>query len=105
MYIRLAIWIDYKYAYLPAPDRPKLDASIIGSAEEQKNLLSLIADTFDPISILIFWYIHWNKEKATGTNVTKIINRYAGHEDVLFNRLYKKYIDPEWKTIPLWFSD
>lgn len=103
-YLRLAIWILYKYAYLPEEDREKLHEDLERS-RDRRDFLVKLTDAFRAADLPGYWYIHWNPAKATKDFIQETLNRYIFCEDVLFNRLYKIYVDPDWEETKLWFAD
>lgn len=102
LYLRLAIFLDYKYNYLRTmEERYTLDQSL-----SNKKALIDITDIFDTPKLLLLWYLHFNPEMANEETVNEVLDKYESHEDVLFNRLYKKYVNPNYSgNKPLWFSN
>ena len=104
LYLRLASFIDYKYNYNLTPkERDILDLDIEGRAnfDEINDFLKILTDVFEIEGMLIAWYRHFNLDKLD--DIDDLLRKYVEGEDYLFNRLYRKYIDPEWGLQPLWF--
>lgn len=105
LYLRLASWLLYKYAYLNSESaRYKLMLEVKKSLNQKATLESL-SESFDNDGMLAYWYLHFNPAKATIQHITEIRARYHTNEDYLFNRLYRTYVDKEHRDRPLWFGD
>ena len=105
LYLRTAIWNIYKYEYLiDDEERDDLDSELAES-EDEKGFLENLTNVFEPRDLLMRWYIHYNPTNATDEFVDRTIEKYTNWEDVLFKRLYRKYVDPDFPEMTkLWFS-
>lgn len=106
LYLRAAIYILYKYTYLrTTEEKDKLEQEYQAS-QDKKKFLETMTNVFDIRDLLARWYSHFNPEKLTPEFIDKTMDTYIECEDVLFNRLYRRYID---KSIPernkLWFAE
>ena len=70
---------------------------------ESVDMLRKTTDAFDTRKFLVAWYQHFAPEKVDDAD--NIMQKYVKCESVLFNSLYKKYVDATWESVPLWFSD
>jgi len=89
-------------------DRDRLDLyKEFDAAKDKKAFLERMTDVFEIQGMLIKWYQHFNPEKEDLSKFTEqILERYTTCEDVLFNRLYRKYVNPQWsEKSKLWFAD
>lgn len=64
-----------------------------------------MTDAIDTEEMVYAWYRHFAPEKANAETIDPILKRYINVEDVLFSRLYKKYVDNRTKDIRLWFQN
>lgn len=103
LYVRLANFILYKYGWLPSRDRNQLIEEV-ETAQNPKKILENLTDSFRPEELLAYWYLKWNPDYATEEKIEKILQLYVECEDILFNRLYRKYVDEDWNDVPLWFA-
>jgi hypothetical protein len=69
---------------------------------ESAETLRKTTDEFDTRKFLVAWYQHFAPEKVDDAD--NIMQKYVNCESVLFNGLYKKYVDNNWESVPLWFS-
>jgi hypothetical protein len=104
LYIRTAVWIAYKYEWLKTEkERDILDKEAV---KGKKEFLERTTDVFEFLEILERWYAHFNPEKNNEEELDEILSSYVTCEDVLFNKLYRKYVDKEWNVrTKLWFAD
>jgi hypothetical protein len=107
--LRLAIWTIYKYGYLPSHtiltteiEHKHLMDQVQGATDIKEFLITLTS-TFETKELLYYWYMKWDTNKATGPHIDKLFNQYGYHQDALFNRIYRKYVDKNWVDIELWF--
>jgi len=89
LYLRTAIMID-------TDNEIDIDS-------ESAETLRKTTDEFDTHKLLVAWYQHFAPEKVDDAD--NIMQKYVNCESVLFNSLYKKYVDNNWEPVPLWFSD
>lgn len=69
-----------------------------------KKELSKLTDTFAADHFLEKWYYHFDKKKIK--DIDKILEKYIYCENILFGRLYKKYVDEKYDSkTKLWFYD
>lgn len=71
--------------------------------QHNKQYLDTLLNVVDVEDMLEAWYRHFNPEKIA--EITLFLEKYSTCEDVLFNRLYKKYVDPQAIYTKLWFAD
>ena len=101
-------WIKYNYGYNFKPqDRAKLisDLNKQGSYENKKKYLETLTDIGDPFEFLSAWYNHYDPSKNNSKHINKLLNNYSGCFGVLYNKLYKKYVNPNWEAVDLWIDD
>jgi hypothetical protein len=118
LYLRLAIFLEYKYNYLDPTAREILNLVVKKSGEVflarrvqgklrgtlvTKKYFDNITNVFEPYQFLKRWYQHFAPEKSK-ESIQGIAEKYSGYECVAFNRMYQKYVDPEWECKPLWFT-
>lgn len=121
LHLRFAIFISYKYGHLSKENRSILNLSIskktgvplkiykkngcLKGTPIDKEYLDMLTDTFEPYYLVKYWYFHYNPEKYSDKNkIYKMLERYRLYEDVIFNKIYKLYVDPDWQYSCLWFS-
>lgn len=104
LYLRTALYIDYVYSH----DDPNDIILILEQMENEfttKLKLENLTDVLNQEELLMSWYKHFNPINATYDHIEKTFISYYEAEDVLWNRLYKKYVDPNWDTnTSLWFN-
>jgi len=72
------------------------------SAQNRRDFLAEQTQEPNLKRLILAWYIHFDASKTTD-DMERIYAPYRGHETILFNRLYKKYVDDSWPvTRPLW---
>lgn len=103
--LRTALFIDYKYNYLPRNKNEVFEKQI----KKHKNKLeyiSTVLDAFEPLYIVTQWFTYFAPEKLEKPDyIDNILNKYKLHLDVMFNRMYKARFDKDWDdTTKLWFS-
>ncbi len=106
--IRTANLIMYKNYIFKQSGQKGIDEleQQIKSSKSPKKFLTDITDTFEYKELLKKWYNHFAKELNTKKHIDDILIRYTDAENVLFNRLYIKYVDPDWdERAPLWFAE
>lgn len=101
LFLRMAVLMDYK-SKLNKKENLKLDTQISKMTKrELKNLLDVVDIQF----LLEQWYSFFAPEKLLEDNfIENLLIKYHSWEGVLFNRLYKKYVDDSIKEQSLWFS-
>jgi len=119
LYLKTAIFLDYKYNYLREKDRSVLDIRISeksgkvllvpAGSQRGKVLKQKYFDTFtnvfEPHHLLKAWYKHFAPEKLENKNwLAATEEKYAGHEDVAFSKMYIIYVDPEYQPRSIWFT-
>lgn len=109
LYLRSAIWINYKYEYLNTiEERNKLEQELKQN-KDKKLYLCMITDSFEVETLVEKWYHHFNPNKLTSREnfIEYILNKtqYIAHPDHLFNQLYRKYVvcDHDLLSV-LWFT-
>ena len=105
LYLRCAIFIDYCYNYnLNKNDRKILFDELNKLSDKKlRKKLEELTDVFENYELLSSWYDHFSPNLDNEDNLDFILKKYEFCESVLFNRLYKKYVDNNWKEIKLWF--
>lgn len=119
LYLRLAIFLEYKYNYLSVENRDVLDFRVdkktgkvllvkrvngkLKGTPTGKKYFDEITNVFEPYHIIKRWYEHFDPERPK-KNVLNLAEKYSGYEDAAFNKMYKKYVDEEWISKPLWFT-
>lgn len=103
--LRCALLIDYKYNHLAENDRNTVEEKLsTKKRKHRKAYLETVLDTFEPLYLITKWFSHFYPDKSQDAIVVTW-NKYKHHLSVLFNRMYKKRIDPEWcETTKLWFD-
>jgi hypothetical protein len=109
LYLRLALWIFSRYYDLDDRQIRELledlkEAQDEGEEAEEDFLADKTEDSLEK-ELLSYWYLHWNQDLANLKDVDRIFNRYYNCEEVLFNRLYRKYVDPDWEDVELWMGE
>jgi hypothetical protein len=107
LYLRTAIYILYKYEYITnLNDRLLLDKEMNNSTEQATDL-ELLTDSFEPKELVMKWYYHFNPDRDNLESfVDDLLSKHIGCENVVFNSLYKKYVDSSWnRYTELWFAD
>lgn len=115
--LRFAIYVDYKYNYLDKSEQKKLQiqksrktgkALLVSEGKGKvltKSYFDELTSVFEPRRLLEMWYAHFNPYKE---NIDEVIEnaliKYVEYEDVVFNKLYRMYVDENAKMEPLWFS-
>ena len=111
LFIRSAVFIEYMLSIENNPWSVKNRQEL--SIEEQyaplfeacpyevKHFISLVTDKFDKELILSKLYNHLNIPRE---DIKELLHKYHGYHCELFNRVYKKYIDPNHIT-KIWFTD
>jgi hypothetical protein len=106
--IRIFEWIKYNHGYNFKPqDRTKLIEELHnqGSYENKKKYLETLTDIGDPFEFLSAWYNHYDPSKNNSKHINHLLNNYSGCFGVLYNKLYKKYVNPNWEAVDLWIDD
>lgn len=99
LYLRTAIIIDYLYNYnLKDHER---DIFIQEIKTGGKDYIITYSEVFETEHLLRSWFQHFAPDKLM--NFDNILIKYINCESELFNRLYRKYVDPEWQNVKLWF--
>jgi hypothetical protein len=105
LYLRTAVYISYKQ-YLRHQGGEKECAKIedaIKTAPNKKKMVSTITNAVDLQALVSGWYLHFNPELIPKTE--ELLEKFVTCEDVLFNRLYRKYVDPDAPDMKLWIAD
>jgi len=70
-----------------------------------RTYLGKFTEVFTTYDMLSWWYAHFSPKKNTDAHLEAALSHYANYEDVMFNRLYRKYVDGEWESDRrLWFT-
>lgn len=106
LYLRTALFIDYKYNHLNEENKNIVEDTL-KKKKNKKEYLESLFDVFEPIYLLTHWFNHFAPEKLDDPNhMQKLIDRYQGHIDGLFNKAYKNRVDKSWDVNhKLWFSE
>lgn len=92
LFIRLAIWIDYKYDRLTTEEeRIDLDEQL-DKSDDKIGFLDNITSLYIPDKMLAYWYLHFSPDKARIDLIDEISKRYSRNYDLLWDRLYKRYV-------------
>jgi hypothetical protein len=120
LYLRLALFLKYKYEILKTEEqRDALNSSIDREIEKGKigadiytfkdiiTYLKSLTDKIDIPDLLRRWYEHFDPEKLEEKKFLKNkLNEYEFCEDKLFVRLYRKYVENDIsKETSLWFHN
>jgi hypothetical protein len=109
LYLRTALFIDYKYNYLP-PEQNMVFEDKIKTKKQKKHQMEYITsvlDSFEPLYIVTKWFLHFAPEKLKNNSnfALNAVNKYKNYNYVMFNRMYKARIDPNWDDMhKLWFA-
>jgi len=104
LYLRAANFIDY--VYNSNKSSTQINKIINDLKSHNKNHLELLTDVVVLDEMLFKWYEHFNKTNANYDFIDETLVKYNLCEDVLWNRLYKKYVDPDWNLdTKLWIAD
>lgn len=107
LYLRTALFIDYKYNHLSEKDRNIVEETLKKKTDKLEYIVSMF-DVFEPLYLLSHWFNHFAPEKLkkNPNHPKELLQKYNIHIDVLFNRLYKFRIDKSWdEHHQLWFSN
>lgn len=106
LYFLTANYLIYKYGELNERDRDILD-NAINSAPNKKEYLEKIMAIINMETLLLYWYAHFKPAKANLEFVRNLMIRYQQAEDILVNRLYKRYINSNYDAYAhqLWIKD
>ena len=99
--LRVAIWISYKYGRLDHEERLEF-MDEYNTKQNKCEWLENFTDVFEPQQLLYSWIKHFNPDRLKDFN--KISNNYSFVIVLYFNRAYRRYFDPEWVDITLWFG-
>lgn len=121
LYLRCAIFLDYKYNHLQEKNRKivefciskktghllqvirKSDGTKVGRPLT-KTYLDQFTNVFETVHIFEAWYLHFDPSRDE-ENIQCILDRYEQHSDVVLNKMYRKYVDEDWVYKPLWFTE
>lgn len=119
LYLRCAIFLDYKYNHLQEKDRKivefcisKKTGNILQVVKNgnkkvgrplKKGYLDEFTNVFETIHLFEAWYLHFDSNRVE--KIENTLDRYEQHTDVLWNRMYRKYVDEDWVYKPLWFTE
>lgn len=115
LYLRLAIWISYKYVRLKTLEERKAltidlnytrfnnesEKITLAKRDNKKEWLENITDVFEGEQILFSWFKHFKPENLV--NVHKLHEKWQYHLEHFFNKLYKHFVDKEHSYQELWF--
>lgn len=88
---------------LAEPDKIKLNSELeMIVKQNNKEYLDTLLNLVEIEDMLEAWYRHYNPAKIG--EIQLMLQKYVTCEDVLFYRLYKKYVDPNAVYNRLWFS-
>lgn len=106
LYFTAANFILYKYGESNHKGHEGLMREI-STAANKKEYIDNITCVFILEVILLYWYMHVNPAKADYDFVRGLMVKYEQAEDILINRLYKKYVDPKHDEYAhqLWIRD
>mgnify|MGYP001170147072 CR=1 FL=1 len=99
LYLRTAILIDYVYNL---QDKSGAEETLEEIETHDAETLSGMTDMFDVRTFFIAWYNHYAPDKIA--EVDALLQKYNNKESLLFNNLYRKYVDPNAERIKLWFD-
>ena len=93
LYLRAMNLIMYKYEYIKNDEeRRTLDDELNGK-QDLRTYLSDLTDVSDVEELVKRWYIHFNFVRYTESEQLNLIAKYIFAEEVMFNRMYRKYVD------------
>lgn len=103
LFLRTALLIDYKYNHLNPKNR-QLFEEILNekSKKEQKKYIELMLDVFEPLYILHQFYRHYSPS-TSAEKLDQIYEKYSVNPSEMFNRMYRRYVDDNWKDKKMWF--
>lgn len=108
LYLRTALFIDYKYNHMKKENRNVLEDQIKEKPKKKrKEYIELVLDAFEPLYLLTQWFHYFIPERLIQRpeHVFNVADKYKYHIDVMFNRMYKIRVDPDWdECAKLWFS-
>ena len=108
LFLRASLIIDYKYNYLSEKDRNILTLSLNGKEDPliKKKFIKEITNVLEPAYIMLQWYRHFALDKLQSDPgvVARVLDKYQGNEDIAFNQMYRKRVDPNYRYTPLWFT-
>ena len=102
--IRTFQWIKYKY-------EDNFKQNLIEelhaqhSYEDKKKYLETLTNNVDPFDFLTAWFHHFDPSQNTLKHINNLLNTNSDCFGILCNKLYKQYIDPNWKAVDLWIDD
>lgn len=119
LYLRCAIFLDYKYNHLQEKDRKVVEfciskktghvLQVVRNGNKKvgrpltKSYLNEFTNVFETVHLFEAWYLHFDPSRIE--NIEHTLERYEQHSDVLWNRMYRKYVDEDWVYKPLWFTE
>lgn len=92
LYLRAANYIMYKYENLVTRERIALDQEVLEQSDIKQYLADL-TDVSDIQELLDRWYYHFNITKYDENERLNLICKYIFAEEVMFNGLYRTYVD------------
>lgn len=121
LYLRTAIFLDYKYNYLSKANRAvvkmmiskKTGKPLLLRRDEpgtfkgrvlNKKYFDDFTNVFEPKRLMKMWYLHFQPGKLQQGFLDDALEKYREYEDVAFNKMYKVYVDKDWTSKPLWFT-
>lgn len=120
LYLRCAIFLDYKYNHLQEKDRKIVEfciskrtghlLQVVRTGKKKvgrplmKSYLDDFTNVFETTHIFEAWYLHFDPSRDE-ENIYGILDRYEQHSDVVLNKMYRKYVDKDWVYKPLWFTE
>lgn len=107
--LRFAIFIDKNNGVINIQKSKKTGKTLLVTGKKgriiDKGWFDDASSTFEPRRLIELWYRHFNpKKERIEELIDKFMDRYTGYEDIIFNRLYRQYVDPGYKMKKLWFS-
>jgi hypothetical protein len=92
LYLNLANWINYKYAWLKSEkERTELDNELKKS-KAKREFLNKITAVYSPEDVLMQWYNHFEPSKANSEHIDLITTKYSSDYPKMWKNLYHKYV-------------
>jgi hypothetical protein len=107
--LRTSILVDYIHNHRKITKKGYYKLMTEFKSYEKKDFDNIL-NVFDMQYLLEKWFYHFKKTNKdadkTDIQVENLLLKYRSHENMLWNRLYKKYVDKNWNTnYKLWFDD
>jgi len=101
LYLRTAIYLNYLLNY---KHRKSMDQLIKNIEKQSKTEIDDKTELFHAYNILLAWYEHFAPEKLHKVDSIYDKRKTTRDQTILFNDLYRIYVDPNWRSINMWFT-